>query len=381
MLQYSYGGANVSGIDAYLSEAYRGIDHSEVVYDLLFRYESPFGPAELHERFPGSNVHELGVPEHGNPVVRQFKELRAIWRFFSRNRYQVIEINMASTFMCIQAALVAKVFGVSARIMHSHGAAFGEPRHKRVLKRAFTPLLVRLGTEYWSCAEEPARYLYGEAVVAQKRWLWVKNPVDTDRFVFDPIARATKREELGLGSELAVCIVGRLSEEKNHLFGIQVFRELRRLRPAARLFIVGGGPLQGRLEAAVAEAGLSAAVEFLGQRRDLDQLYSAFDLLLAPSLREGFPVTALEAQASGLPGLVSPAYPTEARFSPSMQALPLSVPSEEWAVRAVELCNGRRESYAEEIKEAGFTAEAIGEQLEREYRRISEEIASGRVRK
>ena len=85
---------------------------------------------------------------------------------------------------------------------------------------------------------------------------------------------------------------------------VEVFARLRATR-LARLRLVGDGPERPRVEAMVAALGLTAEVEFLGERVDLPVLLREADLFLLPSETESFGLAALEAMASGVPVIAS----------------------------------------------------------------------------
>ena len=78
------------------------------------------------------------------------------------------------------------------------------------------------------------------------------------------------------------------------------------------------------------------------------------DVFLFPSLFEGLSVASIEAQAAGLPVLISDSVPIECRKTDLVHVLPLSAPPEEWADSVLELARIPRRDTYEEIKAAGF---------------------------
>lgn len=120
--------------------------------------------------------------------------------------------------------------------------------------------------------------------------------------------RARIRRELGLPHAAPVLLgVLRLSEEKQPLLfcaaGLAVIEQL----PDAHVVLVGGGPFEQRIAAAVAERGASDRFHLLGQRRDVYSIMAAADLLLLTSRLEGTPNVLLEAQWMGCPVATTPA--------------------------------------------------------------------------
>ena len=135
------------------------------------------------------------------------------------------------------------------------------------------------------------------------------NGVDLVRFQPRPAEAATARQSLGVGDDQVVAgVVGRLVWEKGFAELFEAARRLRRTRPEVVVVVVGptdpaksGSLTQADIDRARAEAG----VIFLGERRDVEALYPGFDLFVLPSHREGFPRSAMEAAACGLPIVAS----------------------------------------------------------------------------
>lgn len=114
--------------------------------------------------------------------------------------------------------------------------------------------------------------------------------------------RSRFRESFGWQENTPILIhVGRFFEQKNHVGLITIFKEVCRQIPDARLLLVGDGPLRSDIEQLVRQQDLSDNVRFLGLRDDVSTLLTSSDLFMMPSLFEGLPVAALEAQAAGLP--------------------------------------------------------------------------------
>jgi glycosyltransferase involved in cell wall biosynthesis len=104
---------------------------------------------------------------------------------------------------------------------------------------------------------------------------------------------------------LLVGMVCRLVEQKGVIYGLQAFCKVTERFPNASLVIVGDGPLRDTLEATLMPLNLQKRVRFLGWREDAAQLMARFDLLLVPSLWEGFGLVILEAMAQAVPTIAS----------------------------------------------------------------------------
>jgi glycosyltransferase involved in cell wall biosynthesis len=119
--------------------------------------------------------------------------------------------------------------------------------------------------------------------------------------------RATREEaraRLGLAG-FCLGVVGRLEEQKGHVYLLEALPRLREAIPDLTLVIVGDGRLRDTLEGRARELGLESAVHFLGLRRDVPLIFRALDLYVMPSLWEGLPLALLQAMGAGLPVVAS----------------------------------------------------------------------------
>ncbi|MDZ7543125.1 glycosyltransferase, partial [Clostridium perfringens] len=134
----------------------------------------------------------------------------------------------------------------------------------------------------------------------------VHNALNLKRFREPPHDKAELRRSLGFPVEdVLVGHIGRFNPPKNHRFLLQVFREFLRQQPSAKLILAGDGPLRPESEAWVKEQGIEESVYFLGVREDVPDILRAMDMFLFPSLYEGFGLSIMEAQAAGLPCMIS----------------------------------------------------------------------------
>jgi len=127
----------------------------------------------------------------------------------------------------------------------------------------------------------------------------VYNGVRPNPHTDSPGVRAAKRAELGLGpDEFVIGSIAVLSEQKGITYLLGAMRELLQTHPAARLLIVGGGPLEGALREQAQALGLGAAVKFTGWRSDVPELLTALDVWVMASLWEAMPLALLEAMSA-----------------------------------------------------------------------------------
>ena len=170
------------------------------------------------------------------------------------------------------------------------------------------------------------------------------------------------RAEYGLQDALVVGHIGRMVPAKNQGFLLEVFAELLRLRPDARLVLIGSGELEEALMAQAGRMGLVEKLTRIPSTSQPERFYCMMDLFMLPSLFEGLPVVGVEAQASGLPCIFSDSITRELAITDRSPA--------EWAELAAALAAEtprNREEYAGRVREGGFEIEDVAAWLQEFY--------------
>ena len=143
----------------------------------------------------------------------------------------------------------------------------------------------------------------------------INNAVDSEKYAYNPLLREELRQELKLGNKFVVGHIGRFCNQKNHLFLLKVFTMLQREKNDSCLLLVGDGEQRNSIEKEVDRLGLTSNVVFLGIRSDIDKILQVMDVFVLPSLFEGLPVVGVEAQAAGLPCVISDSITQEMKIT------------------------------------------------------------------
>ena len=150
------------------------------------------------------------------------------------------------------------------------------------------------------------------------------------------------REKLRLSEHAkAVGTIGRLSEQKNPLFILKIVEELVNMDESYQFVWIGDGPLKNELVNKAKEKGVLEHIKFLGNRSNVKDLLQAYDVFILPSLYEGFGIVNIEAQASGLPCLVSDAVPELAKVNSNFYFLSINENAKSWAQQIENILNYR----------------------------------------
>ena len=141
--------------------------------------------------------------------------------------------------------------------------------------------------------------------------------------------------------------------QKNHPFLIDVFAQINKRKNNAVLLLIGAEKTE-ELSQKIVDLGIEKSVRFLGLRDDVDLVLQAVDLFLFPSTNEGLPVSVIEAQAAGLPVLMSDSITDEVKITDNVCELSLNLPASQWAEKAIEISKCERRSTLEEMKKSGW---------------------------
>lgn len=186
----------------------------------------------------------------------------------------------------------------------------------------------------------------------------LKNGIDVANFLYNVSIRDKTRDKLRISRHFVIGHVGRFAAQKNHQFLINVFKEIYKRYPIAKLMLVGNGELLDNVKRQITKIELPEdSVIFTGTRSDVNALYQAMDVMVLPSLFEGLPVVMVEAQASGVKVIASDNITNESMLIPETEFLSLNDGVAIWANEILKYINGytRRNTY-KEIKNAGYSA-------------------------
>ena len=339
---------NRGGAETMVMNYYRNMDRSKVQFDFM-----------VHRQERGAyedEIEALGGRIFRMPPVRPWSahEYKKVVRAFygEHPEYKVIHSHMSE--LGYYDFIEAEKAGVPVRICHAHNRPYGLDLKSPVRWYYKTMMRAHI-TDLFTCGVESAEWLFGAK--NKSRFVQLNNAIDAKQYVYRPQLRQSMRQALGIAEDqLVIGHVGRFDPQKNHGFLIDVFANVHKQNEKALLVLVGDDSHSGGMEIheKVAQLGLTESVKFLGVRSDVADALQTMDVFLFPSLFEGLSVASIEAQAAGLPVLISDGVPIECKKTDLVHVLPLKASAEEWAKTVLELAQIPRRDTYEEIKAAGF---------------------------
>lgn len=354
------------GTQALLMNIYRNIDRNKVQFDFLVEYnEKQFYDDEIISL--GGRIFYTNV--RNDYKISKFK--KTLKHILNENNYKIVHVHAFTIgYVCLKTA---KECGVPVRIAHSHN---NETVHdkKYLIKRFMQKIYPIYATDLFACSNEAGKYLFKD-----RKFTVLNNAIDAKKFEYNENIRIEMRKTLGVSNNFVIGHVGRLHPQKNHLFLIDVFKEIKDRINNAKLILVGTGPLENEIRQKAESYNLQEDVIFLGNRADMNNIYQAMDIFVFPSLFEGLGIVSVEAQASGTPVICSDKLPKEVEITDICKKVSLDESAPKWAQICIENKDKKKhdEKYINAVVESGYDLSSTVKKLEKFYLEKYEEAKKG----
>ena len=354
------GRMGLGGAEAMIMNLYRKIDRDKIQFDFLV-HKNAHGDYEDEILSLGGKIYRIDKYNVKNyfSYVRQLKD-----HFRAHPEHKIVHCHIGSAAaVCLKTA---KKFGAYT-IAHSHSTRDTiKDLHSRLWFINSYPTRF-VADHFFACSKEAAVDRFGKKVAESDKCDILYNGIDCDRFTFNRKNRDWVRKELALEENFVVGSVGRHTPQKNPIFLLEVFAEIYRQDPNARLLQVGEGEMTEQMKQKCRELNVEKAVIFAGAHIDVEKYYSAMDVFLFPSLWEGLGMVAVEAQTNGLHVVTSDAVPGLADVGAGLfHVMNLKQSAKEWAVTTLSFKNTDRSAeMAEYTRSARYdindTSKYLGE--------------------
>lgn len=353
--------AVANGVSSFVMNYFRKLDHRNVIMDFVV-YQEVSTPYKNEILQAGGKIYAI-------PSIKNLKShLEECKRIIVNGGYDVVHDNIL--ILSYFVMYYAKKHKVPVRILHSHNSELGATYWKKIRNRLFLPLLRNQATDYFACSDLAATCMFGKM-----KYTFIPNIIDGRTVRFKQEIKNRVRQELKVTNKLVVITVGRLVEQKNPFYAIDVIINLKKQNKNIEYWWIGDGPLKRNVEEYIQKKDAVSYIHLLGRRTDVIDFYQGADVFFLPSIFEGLPVTGIEAQAVGLPCFVSDAITKEFIYTDLVEMFSLNNSPEEtadkftqWVARS-HLDNDRTK-YNKILMESKFSDQDAGKYLESIYKKI-----------
>lgn len=351
----------MGGVETFIRNTTLHSDKNKVeFYFLIHGFDRCLFQDEINA-FYGEN-HFYFIPRLKSSPV---KTLTALNRFYKgHHSFDFIHLQTGSASELVYCYPYCRKYQIRL-ITHSHN---GGNLNSFIDHQAFIKTVNRVSDIKLACSRAAAVYMFGEK--AAKEALVIPVGIDIEKFRFSVEKRNSFRKQFRIsGASDVIGVVGRFTKQKNQIYAVRIFERYLKMNPDTVLILKGKGELEDELQKLIHDLKIEESVRLINDLKDMSAMYSAIDVFLMPSLFEGLPQAAIEAQASGLPCVFSSQISKEVNLTENNCMVSLSAPPEAWC-RALHhsIRSGvNREEGFRSVKNKGYDIYDTVKSLERVY--------------
>lgn len=348
------GSMDVGGAETFLMKIYRALDKS--------KYQMDFCVAKKEQNFYEKEIKEMGgkiyriTPKTKNPL-KNFNDIRKIVK---SNNYKIV-LRVSQHSLSSLELLAAKIGGAETLAFRSSNSNSGGNKINILIHYIFRPIANLISNVKVAPSKEAGDYMFGKA-----KYVIINNGLDLKDYRFSTNKRDKYRNEFGVDNDtMVIGHVGRFNYQKNHTLLIDIFEKYHEKNNHSELWLFGKGELEDSIKKIVSQKKLSECVKFYGVRGDINDIYSAIDCYVFPSLFEGMPNTVIEAQASGLPCVISDTITRECNVTNEVVFVSNKDSIDNW-IKNIKMNNKkRRENSFEYLENNKYEIETVVKMFEK----------------
>ena len=370
VLQITIGDGSYGGVASFLYSYYSHMNHDKVHFDFLYCGENSMKSKMDTSVLKESKITTLhALKPKGNGIKEYLKLAKLLKKYFGQNHYDIVHINTANVF--VSAIVTHFAHKGSICIAHSHNTK-SIVKNKNVIVESVKTLIRKPCRQYilakdeyfFACSKAAAVNLYGKKILSSDKFRVIKNAIDISKYTYDTEIRKQYRKS----DKFIFGHVGRLTEQKNPEFLLDIFAEIKKIKNNSKLIMVGSGTLEEKIKQKMQKAKLENDVIMLKERNDINNILQVFDIFCLPSKYEGLGIVTIEAQACGLKCVVSDMVPDAVKITPNIISIPLEESAKDWAKKIIEFVS--RESNKDVlnyIKKSGYEIKGNTAKMEKIY--------------
>lgn len=356
----------IGGITSFVINVASLIDSDKYIIDnICYRDRIEFSEEKFCQY--GGRKYVVDIERIKFKPYKVLKKFIGTYKIIKDNKIDIFHIDTDSSDQ-IFLAIAAKFAGVKKVIYHSHNTSSGRRGLiRKLIEVICKPLMNIFVDEYCACSNVAAEFLFPKKILKKNSVHIINNGIHLKNYIFNLEIRKEYRYKLGVEDSFVIGHIGRFTEQKNHIFLIDIFYEILKIKPNSKLLLIGIGELSDQIKEKVKKMGIDKNVVFLGGRDDVNKILQAMDVFIFPSLYEGLPVVGIEVQAASLPILVSDTITKELKITNKIEYVSLKDSPQIWAKKAIELANLKREDESSYLENAGYDINSVIQELEKMY--------------
>lgn len=243
-----------------------------------------------------------------NNIFKNFLFLFEIKKFLDNNKFDIAHFNSANALFGAVGAKLSR--NKPKTIFTVHGLSVLDKNYKTsfLIKKLYY-LFFKIFLKFIDKTIFVSQANLQEACAQKitKRGQVIYNGLGALSFLEKTVARQalSKFCQIDLNDSFLIGSVGRLAFPKNYSFLINIFPEIKKIKPLAKIVIIGSGPEKKIIQQLIQELNFEKDIYLINAQEMAVQYLLAFDVFVLPSVYEGLPITLLEARQANIPILAS----------------------------------------------------------------------------
>ena len=301
-----YGG----GISSYVRNIVSSIDSNKIIIDVIgfSEYSSDFREeieSKCGKLFTLPRIHKDGIFS----IISFYKNVLK-----KEGPYCMVHCHFSGP-RALFFSIISKLHGIKRFVVHAHRAD-DEYKGKFSKVNLFIERVtsVLAADNLVSCSNMASRYIFGSKYVLENKVMHLPNSISVKKYCINVSndKKDSLRNELNINNDkIIIGHIGRFNIQKNHLFMVEIIKEMKNRNLNFIWLFIGDGEELENIKKLINKNDCEDYVRFLGRREDVNVLYSIIDVIVLPSFFEGLPTVIVEAQAAGVPSVVSSNVTTE----------------------------------------------------------------------
>lgn len=295
------GGLSTEGIGVFLLNTFENIDKEKFEVDFAL---ATHGKQYYEDRIKNQRGKIYRTYEIGEGLKGKIKHLYKLYYLIKKEKYDVVHSHM--DFFNGLNLMMAFFAGAPNRISHAHLANNNQVTLQKSIYYAIMKFMISLfSNKSLGCSYEANEFINGGGKV-------LINGINIEKF---------RDKSYSIPSDISfnnnmknLITVGRIDEQKNPFYIIDIIFELTKITDDIHLYWIGTGSLFNEVKNKIKELEIEKNITLLGTRNDVEVFLSNMDVFLLPSKYEGFGIVLAEAQVAGLPCFISEHVPLNANL-------------------------------------------------------------------
>lgn len=324
-------GTNRGGIETYLLKMNQNMSEN-TIFDYVIEEETCLHEEAITSR--NGQIHYISARSK-NPI-RNIKDNYRLLKSV-RGSIGAVYFNLSS-LSWIFPIIIARLFGYKV-FVHAHNSQFDKSNstylHKSV-NFISKWVISKMNIERLTCSRPASLFMFKD--ISKVKMIY--NAIEVEQYLFNEQKRNEIRARLNLVNKKVIGFVGRLTDPKNPFFMLQIVKDTLSFDKDVVLLLLGDGPLKLEIEQKIRKLEIEGQCILMGNQPNVQDYLQAMDVFILPSLREGLPYVAVEAQAAGLCCLISNNVTNEVKAVESLKFLPINEGTKCWTEEIVKVLNG-----------------------------------------